>query len=65
MDRSYIYIIHILFVAPLLIYTGYLGDKLSTGKNKGYEKFFWLLISIGVIVILYHTFLLLKIKNIL
>ena len=65
MDRSYIYIIHIFIVAPLFIYTGYLGDKLSTGKNEGYKKFFWLLIAIAVVIILYHSFLLLKIKNIL
>ena len=63
-DRSYIYIIHILLVAPLLIYSGYLGDKLSTGNNEGYKKFFWLLISVGIVVFLYHSFLLIKLKNI-
>ena len=53
-DKTYIYLIHILFVAPLFIYTGYLGDKLATGKNEGYKKFFWLLIAIAVVIILYH-----------
>ena len=65
MDRSYIYIIHIFIVAPLFIYTGYLGDKLSTGKNKDYKNYFWMLIALGIGIILYHSFLLLKIKNIL
>ena len=65
-DRTYIYLIHILVVAPLLfIYTGYLGDKLATGKNEGYKKFFWLLIAIAVVIIFYHSFLLLKYKDIL
>ena len=64
MDHSYIYIIHIFVVAPLFIYTGYLGDKLATGKNEGYKKFFWLLIAIGIVTILYHSFLLLKYKRI-
>lgn len=63
-DRTYIYLIHILIVAPLFIYTGYIGDKLATGKNEGYKKFFWLLIAIAVVIILYHSFLLLKYKNI-
>ena len=63
MNHSYIYLIHILLVAPLFIYTGYLGDKLSTGANEGYKKYFWFLISIGVVVILYHSFLLIKLKN--
>jgi hypothetical protein len=65
MDRSYIYIIHIFIVAPLFIYTGYLGDKLATGKNEGYKNYFWMLIALGIGIILYHSFLLLKIKNIL
>ena len=62
-DKTYIYLVHILFVAPLMIYTGYIGDKLSTEKNEGYKKFFWFLISIGIIVIIYHSFLLIKFKN--
>ena len=45
-DKTYIYIIHILVVAPLFIYTGYLGDKLATGTNEGYKKFFWLFYSL-------------------
>ena len=65
-DRTYIYLIHILVVAPLFIYTGYLGDKLATGKNEGYKKFFWLLIAIAVVIILLpNSFLLLKYKDIL
>lgn len=64
-DRSYIYLIHILFVAPLLIYSGYLGDKLSSeGPDNVSKHVFRLLISVGVVVILYHSFLLIKLKNI-
>ena len=64
MDKTYIYLIHIFIVAPLFIYTGYLGDKLSTEKNEGYKKYFWFIISTGILVILYHSFLLIKFKNI-
>lgn len=63
MDRSYIYIFHILIVGPLFIYTGYLGDNLSTGKNKNYKNYFWMLIALGIGIMLYHSFLLLKIKK--
>ena len=38
--HTYIYLIHIFIVAPLFIYTGHLGNKLSTGSNKGYKKYF-------------------------
>ena len=64
-DKSYIYLIHILLVSPLLILSGYIGDKLSKRENEKYKKIFWLLISVGIFVFLYHSFLLLKIKNIL
>ena len=62
-DKTYIYLIHIFIVDPLFIYTGHIGKKLSTGTNKGYENYFWFLISIGIVVILYHSFLLIKFKN--
>jgi len=62
-EHSYIYILHIFIVAPLFIYTGYLGDKLATGSNKGYKKFFWLLIAIGILIIIYHSFLLFQYKR--
>tara|TARA_B100000902_G_C27087565_1_gene802163 strand:+ start:729 stop:929 length:201 start_codon:yes stop_codon:yes gene_type:complete len=62
-DRSYIYLIHIFIVAPLFIYSGYIGEKLSTGNNKEYKKLFWLLISIGIVLVVYHSFLLIKYKN--
>lgn len=65
MDKTYIYLIHIFIVAPLFIYTGHIGKKLSTGTNKGYENYFWFLISIGIVVILYHSFLLIKFKNLI
>ena len=63
MDKTYIYLVHIFIVAPLFIYTGYLGDKLSTGTNEGYKKYFWFIIATGILVILYHSFLLIKLKN--
>ena len=63
MQRTYIYIIHIFLVAPLLIYSGYIGNKLSIEENEKYKKFFYLIITIGIIVILYHSSLLYKVKN--
>jgi len=63
MDKTYIYLTHILFVGPLLIYSGYIGDKVSIKENEEYKKLFYLLISIGAIVILYHSFLFYKLRK--
>ena len=63
MDHSYIYILHILFAGPLLIYSGYIGDKISINENEKYKKLFYLLIAIGAVVVLYHSFLFYKMKK--
>jgi len=52
-NRSIIYLIHILFVAPLLIYIGYKGTNTQ-------DAVFKLLIIIGLVVILYHSYMLYK-----
>ena len=36
--KTYIYLTHILFVGPLLIYSGYIGDKISIKENEEYKK---------------------------
>ena len=63
MDHTYIYLSHILFFGPLLIYSGYIGDKISIKENEKYKHLFYLLISIGAIAILYHSFLLYKLRK--
>lgn len=47
MNHSTIYLLHILAVAPLLIYVGYMGKKCD-------QMCFNLLLVLGVIVLLYH-----------
>ena len=63
MDKTYIYLIHILFVGPLLIYSGYIGDKISIKENEKYKHLFYLLISVGAIAVLYHSFLFYKLRK--
>jgi hypothetical protein len=66
MDYSFIYLIHILFVGPLLMYSGYVGNILGTKcKDNTYEVVFQLLFVIGLIVSLYHGHKYLKYKEIL
>jgi hypothetical protein len=61
---SQIYLIHIFFVAPLLIYSGYLGMDLSYKcKDQNYLFIFNLLIIVGVVVLMYHGYKYLKIKQ--
>lgn len=48
LKRSDINLIHILFVAPLLVYVGYNGCKVD-------KRVFTLLLVLGVIVGLYHA----------
>ena len=45
--HEYIYLIHIVFVGPLLIYVGYM-------KNKTNITLFNVMLILGVIVFLYH-----------
>ena len=61
MDYSFIYLIHILFGGPLLIYGGYVGRKLSEiCNNDDYNLVFMSLIIVGIIVVLYHSYKLFK-----
>ena len=50
--RYWVNLIHILIVAPLLIYIGYIGEKTS-------RKYFELLLMTGFAAIGYHTYYLL------
>ena len=51
-----IYLVHIIFVAPLLIYVGYY-------KNKVHPKVFELLLVLGLTVLVYHAYLFYKYNN--
>ena len=57
MERSMIFLIHLLFVGPLLIYSGYIGSKISKEHSKNNEAIFNLLFIIGLVVSLYHGYL--------
>ena len=45
--REYIYLIHIVFVAPLFIYVGYM-------KTKTTDTLFNVMLVLGVVTFLYH-----------
>jgi len=63
-DYSFIYIIHILFAGPLLMYAGHIGKELSKKCNDmSNELLFNTLIGVGLVVILYHGHKYMKIKN--
>lgn len=65
-DYSFIYIIHILFAGPLLIYAGYVGKQLSEKcKDLSNELLFNTLIGVGLVVVIYHAYKLMKFKGIL
>tara|TARA_B100000575_G_C23063962_1_gene612577 strand:+ start:109 stop:312 length:204 start_codon:yes stop_codon:yes gene_type:complete len=64
MDYSFIYLLHILFGDPLLIYGGYVGKELSEKCNdEKHMNVFMSLIIVGVVVVLYHGYKLLKMKG--
>ena len=64
MDYSFIYLLHILFGGPLLIYGGYVGKELSEKCNdEKHMNVFMSLIIVGVVVVLYHGYKLLKMKG--
>lgn len=66
MDHSFIYLIHILFAGPLLIYGGYAGKLLSEqSKDDQYLNVFMMLMFVGLVVVLYHGHKLLKMKGII
>ena len=63
-DYSFIYIIHILFAGPLLMYAGYIGKELSKKCNDmSNELLFNTLIGVGLVVILYHGHKYMNIKH--
>lgn len=63
MKLSHVYLIHILFVAPLLMYSGYLGKELSLKCNDhSYSPVFTLLLIVGIVVLLYHGYKFLQVK---
>ena len=53
--RQLVYLVHIILIGPLLIYIGY-------NKNNTHKNIFDLVLIIGIIVILYHLYLLNKSK---
>tara|TARA_B100001093_G_scaffold489692_1_gene528079 strand:+ start:404 stop:607 length:204 start_codon:yes stop_codon:yes gene_type:complete len=64
MDYSFIYLLHILFGGPLLIYGGYVGKSLSEKCNdEKHMNVFMSLIIVGVVVVLYHGYKLFKMKG--
>ena len=66
MDYSFIYLIHILFGGPLLIYGGYAGKELSDKYNdEKHTNVFLSLMIVGLVVVLYHGYKLLKMKGML
>ena len=66
MDYSFIYLIHILFGGPLLLYGGYAGKVLSEKcKDEQYMNVFMMLMIVGLVVVLYHGYKLLKMQGIL
>ena len=66
MDYSFIYLLHIFFGAPLLIYGGYAGKQLSEKcKDEQYMNVFMMLIFVGIVLILYHGNKFLRIKGML
>jgi hypothetical protein len=60
MDHKLIYLVHILFVAPLLMYSGYVGRNLSD-SNKAHKSLFEFLFVVGLVVALYHSYKLFRI----
>jgi len=66
MDHSLIYLLHILFGGPLLIYAGYAGKVLSEKcKDEQYLNTFMMLLCVGLVVVLYHGYKLLKMKGVI
>ena len=66
MDYAFIYLIHILFGGPLLLYGGYVGKVLSEKyKDDQYLNVFMMLMFVGLVVVLYHGHKLLKMKGVI
>ena len=66
MDYSIIYLMHVLFGGPLLIYGGYAGKILSEKhKDDQYMNVFMMLMFVGALLVLYHGYKFLKMKGFL
>ena len=64
MNHSFIYLLHILFGGPLLMYGGYVGKQLSEKCNdEEHTTVFISLMIVGLVVILYHGYKILKMKG--
>tara|TARA_B100001094_G_scaffold332873_1_gene407016 strand:+ start:3037 stop:3237 length:201 start_codon:yes stop_codon:yes gene_type:complete len=64
MDRQFIFLLHIFFVGPLLLYTYHIGNNLSLrNKDLEYLQVFQIIGLIGLIIILYHGYQLLQYKG--
>jgi hypothetical protein len=64
MDYSFIYLLHIFFGGPLLIYAGYAGKLLSEKhKDNDYLNVFMMLMFVGALLVLYHGYKFLKMKG--
>jgi len=53
MDYSLIYLIHMLFVVPLLVYP-FIAEKYLGVKS--FDNYFLILFLIGVVVFMYHGY---------
>lgn len=54
----FINIIHLVLVAPLLIYVGFIGNQMATMRSEKNNKIaFNIQMVVGVIVALYHSYL--------
>ena len=60
LNHQYIYLIHILFIGPLLMY-----PYVMKYECKESENYFFMLFYVGLIVVLYHSHKLIKINNII
>ena len=66
MDYSIIYLMHVLFRGPLLIYGGYAGKILSEKhKDDQYMNVFMMLMFVGALLVLYHGYKFSKMKGFL
>ena len=63
LSHKMIYLIHVLFVAPLLMYSGYVGYNNCSKENSGDQNVFLFLGISGLTVFLYHAFLFYKMSS--
>ena len=55
--HNIIYLVHLFFVCPLLMYSGYIGRKLSINSNNmDFKKIFEFLMIVGGVVGIYHGY---------